>query len=93
MDGLPLSEITNNDLSLAHSMPPGAVHTNNSRVTSRQIDQRSGSALTPASLEATAHDPYVTSGVLWVSVSKVILHHRRMIAAEVQRRVPDSSAS
>jgi hypothetical protein len=30
MDGLPLSEITNNDLSLAHSMPPGAVHTNNS---------------------------------------------------------------
>jgi hypothetical protein len=65
----------------------------NSRVTSRQIDQRSGSALTPASLEATAHDPYVTSGVLWVSVSKVILHHRRMIAAEVQRRVPDSSAS
>jgi hypothetical protein len=65
----------------------------NSRVTSRQIDQRSGSASTPASLEATAHDPYVTSGVLWVSVSKVILHHRRMIAAEVQRRVPDSSAS
>jgi hypothetical protein len=25
----PLSEINNNDLNLAHSMPPGAVHTNN----------------------------------------------------------------
>jgi hypothetical protein len=24
----PLSEINNNDLNLAHSMPPGAVHTN-----------------------------------------------------------------
>jgi hypothetical protein len=32
----PLSEICN-DLILAQSMPSGAVHTNNSRVTSRQI--------------------------------------------------------
>jgi hypothetical protein len=38
-----LSEINNNDLSLARSMPPGAVHTNNSRVTSRQIGQLIGS--------------------------------------------------
>ena len=29
----PLSEINSNDLILARSMPPGAVHTNNIRVT------------------------------------------------------------
>jgi len=37
----PLSEI-NTDLILAHPMPPGAVHTNNTRVTSRHLDGLKG---------------------------------------------------
>src|SRR5512144_2781968 len=38
----PLSEICN-DLILAHTMPSGAVHPNNSHVTSRQTGQSRGS--------------------------------------------------
>jgi hypothetical protein len=35
-----LSEIHNNDLSLAHSMPPGAVHTNKSESNGQRIAGR-----------------------------------------------------
>jgi hypothetical protein len=63
-------------------MPPGAVHTNNnSRVTSRQIDQRAESASAPESLEATARDPGVMGSVLRVSVSEVILDQAKIVTA------------
>jgi hypothetical protein len=37
----PLSEINNNDLNLAHSMPPGAVHINNAGHPIRWLRQKS----------------------------------------------------
>ena len=60
----------------------GAVHHNNSRVTSRQIGQRPGSgASAPESLEATARDPGLMVGVLRVPVSEVILDQAEIVTA------------
>ena len=76
-----MSEINNNDLSLARSMPPRAVHTNNSRVTSRQIGAGcDAEASAPESLEATACNSRVMDSVLRVSMPEIILDQAEIIS-------------